>query len=101
MIERYHSSEKIADFADRGVDAVFGVDKDFARPKAVGDFSARDKFPLVLDLGNEQLHGFSFEGDAAAVAKKFEAATVEPETTEFVDGTGHGSPLQRLKCSTA
>jgi hypothetical protein len=45
MIERYHSSEKIADFADRGVDAVFGVDKDFARPKAVGDFSARDKFP--------------------------------------------------------
>jgi hypothetical protein len=87
-------AEEIADFADRGVDAVFGVDKDFARPKALGNFSARDEFPLALDQEDEQLHRFSFEGEAAVVKKKFEATAVEPKTTEFVDGTGHGSPLR-------
>jgi hypothetical protein len=36
-------AEQVAELTDGGIDTVFGIDEDFARPEPIGDFAASDE----------------------------------------------------------
>jgi hypothetical protein len=81
--------QRLADFADGGVDAVFGVDEDILAPETVDDFLAGDAATLPLQKTDQQLHGDALEGNAlaflgASLATQLEAGAIELKLSEFV-----------------
>ena len=61
-------AKEMAELADGGVDAVFGVDEDFARPEALGDLCAGDELALARDEQDEQLHRLAL--DAQGIGRR-------------------------------
>ena len=87
----------LADFADGGVDAVFGVDEDIFAPQTADDFLAGDDATLVLQKKDQQLHGDALEGNAlaflgAASAAQLEAGAIELKFSESVLRLRHTAP---------
>jgi hypothetical protein len=92
----------LADFADGGVDAVFGVDEDILAPETVDDFLAGDDATLPLQKKDQQFHGDALEGNAlaflgASLAAQLEAGAIELEFSEFVLRLRHTAPKLRHK----
>src|SRR5208282_3371655 len=93
----------VPNFADGGVDAVFGVDEDIPAPETVHDFLAGDDATLPLQKKDQQLHGDALEGNAlaflgASLATQLEAGAIEPKFGESVLRLRHTAP--RLKHKT-
>ena len=61
-------AEKMAELADGGVDAVLGVDEDFAGPEALGDLGAGDELALPGGEQDEQLHRLAL--DAQGIGRR-------------------------------
>ena len=78
------------ELANGGVDAVLGIDEDFAGPEAPGNFGAGDELAFAGDEQDEQLHGLAFDAQKFAVAQQLKAAAVKLEVAELVNRTGHG-----------
>ena len=86
-------AENLADFADGGIDAVFGVDEDFIAPEAFSNFCASDDVAFASGEQDEQLHGLALKFEDSACTTQLEASTVQPKVAEFKDDAGHGSTL--------
>ena len=83
-------AQNLADFADGSVDAVLGIDKDFAAPEMLGDFGSSNEIAVAGCQKNEQFHRLSFEPQVASGTGEFETASVQPKVAELEDGHGHG-----------
>ena len=59
-------AEYMADFADSGVDTMFGVDEDLALPKALGYFFACGELSVFLREEYQQLERLAFQAQALA-----------------------------------
>jgi len=75
-------------FANGGVDAVLGVDENFAGPEPLGNLCTGNKLALVRDKQDEQLHRLAFDAQGQAAAREFETSAIEAEVAEFKNGTG-------------
>ena len=75
-------------FADGGVNAVLGVDEDFAGPEPLGDLGAGNKLALARDKQDEQLHRLALQAQGLAAVREFETSAIEAEVGEFKNGTG-------------
>jgi hypothetical protein len=75
--------QSLPDLADRGVDAVFGVDEDILTPETVDDFLAGDDTTLPLQKKDQQFHGDAFEGNALAFLGVSQAAQLEAGAIEL------------------
>ena len=82
--------QKMPQFADGGVDAVLGVDENFAGPEPLGDLGAGNKLTLARDKQDEQLHGLALHAQGLATVREFKTPAIEAEVGEFKDGTGCG-----------
>jgi hypothetical protein len=82
-------AEGVADFADGGVDAVFGVDEDLGVPEGAGDLGTGDEAAAGGGEEDEELHGLAFEAQGDAAAAQLEALTIEVELAEFEYAGGH------------
>src|SRR5579863_7307723 len=82
-------AEEMAELADGGVDAVLGVDEDFAGPETLGDFGAGNELALARDKEDEQLHRLALDAYRFAVSEEFETSAIEAKVAEFKDRTGH------------
>src|SRR5450631_3733068 len=78
-------AQGLADFPNRGVDAVLGIDEDVLAPEALDDFLARDDGAVFFRQQEEQFHGDAFEFQDAAVTPQLEAGGIEIEFAELVD----------------
>jgi hypothetical protein len=90
-------AEQIAEFADGGVDAVFGIDEDFARPKPSGDFATSDELTFSGSEQDEQFQGFTLDAQGTAVAEELERSAVKPEVAELIGEAAQGIPPARGK----
>jgi len=95
-------SQRLADFADRRVDTVFGVDEDILAPETVDDFLAGDDATFPLQKKDQQLHGDPLEGNAlaflgASLATQLEVGAIELKFSEFVLRLRHIAPRLRHK----
>jgi hypothetical protein len=95
-------SQRLADFANRGVDAVFGIDEDILAPETVDDFLPGDDAILPLQKKDQQLHGDALEGNALAflgapLAAQLEAGAIELKFSESVLRLRHTAPELRHK----
>ncbi len=91
--------ESLPDFADRRIDAVLDVDKDFLFPEAPGDFIACNNLAVPGYEEGEEFKGLSLELKPAAVAGEFEFVAMEAELAERIDGNGQLRLLGWLKYS--
>jgi hypothetical protein len=100
-------AEYVTELPNRGVDPVFGIDKYFAGPEPLGDFSACNDCSFTSDEEDEKLHWFALDAYKLAIAKQFEAAAVKLEIAELKYRTGqdagqvdllHGGSVRQ--CST-
>jgi hypothetical protein len=87
-------AEQVAELTDGGIDAVLGIDEDFARPEPIGDFAASDELTFPGGEQDEQLHRLALDAQGAAVAEQLERPAVEPEVTELIDKTAQGTLLR-------
>ena len=76
--------ERLADFADGGVDAVLGIDEDILAPDAVDDFLTGDDGSILFHQKQEQFHGDALQFQDAAFAAEFEARGVELKIAKLV-----------------
>jgi hypothetical protein len=84
-------AEEMAELADGGVDAMFGIDEDFAGPEALRDFSAGDKLTLARGEQDQELHWLALETYRVAVVEQFEGSAVEAKIAKTIDDAGRGS----------
>jgi hypothetical protein len=84
-----------ADFADGGIDAVFGINKHVFSPQPLHDLLASDDTSILFGQQNEQFHGDVFELHNAAVAPQLEAGAVDLELAKVKKGRGHHIPPTR------
>jgi hypothetical protein len=87
-------AEQVAELTDGGIDAVFGVDEDFARSEAIGNFAASDELTFPRREQDEQLHGLALNTQGAAVTEELERSAVEAELTELIDKAAQGTLLR-------
>ena len=95
-------SQRLADFADRGVDTVFGIDEDILAPETVDDFLAGDDATLPLQKKDQQLLGNALKGNAlaflgASLAAQLEAGAIELKFGESVLRLRHTATNLRHK----
>jgi hypothetical protein len=89
----------VANFADGGIDAVFGVDEDFRTPEAFGDFRPGDELAIAGGQQDEQLHRLAFELEASTGASELKAVAIQLEVAEFEDGNRQWMVPPRVKYS--
>ena len=87
-------AELVAELTDGGIDAVFGIDEDFARPEPIGDLVTSDELPFARGEQDEQLHGLTLNAQGVAVTEKLERSAVKPEVTELIDEAAQGTLLR-------
>jgi hypothetical protein len=89
----------VADFADGGIDAVFGIDEDFCTPEVLGNFRPGDELAIAGGQQDEQLHRLAFELEASTGASELKAVAIQLEVAEFEDGNRHWEDPPRVKYS--
>ena len=83
-------AEQVAELTDGGIDAVFGIDEDFARPEAIGDLGASDELTFSRGEQDEQFQRLTLDAQGVAVAEELERSAVKPEVTELIDEAAQG-----------
>ena len=89
----------MANFADSGVDAVFGVDEDFCTPETFGNFRPGDELAIAGGQQDQQLHRLAFELEGSTGAREFKAVAIQLEVAEFEDGNRQWMVPPRVKYS--
>ena len=87
-------AEQVAELTDGGIDAVFGIDEDFARPEPIGDLAASDELTFPGGEQNEQLQRLTLDAQGVAAAEELERSAVKPEVTELIDEAAQGTLLR-------
>ena len=77
-------AKHLADFANGGVDAMFGVDKYLTVPEPSGNFIAPDEVAVSRHQQNQKLHRLPLQADRTAIAGEFKARAIQPEFAELV-----------------
>ena len=84
-------AEKVPELTDSCIDAVFGIDEDFARPEPFGDLGASDELTFSRGKQDEQLHGLTLYAQGVPVTEELERSAVQPEVAEMIDEAAQGS----------
>jgi hypothetical protein len=77
--------QEMAKLSNGGIDAVFGIDEDFARPQPLGDFGARNQLSFARDQEHKEFHGLAFDAQGPALMQQLKPAAIQPEIAELVD----------------
>jgi len=75
--------ENLTDFPNGGIDAVFGVHKDFFSPEALFDFLAADETAIRFGQQQQKFHGNFFKLERVTFAAEFIAEAIKLEVREF------------------
>jgi hypothetical protein len=89
--------ERLAEPVDGLVQAMIEIHKGTGRPKALGEFFARNHFAGPLEQSREDLEGFFLKDGVVTVATKFACMQVQFELGEADEAAGfrsigHGKP---------
>ena len=76
-------------FANRSINALFGVDEDVLSPQALDDRSPADQLVPVFHQENEQLHRDLFHPERPTSTPKLVALQVEFQVVRSLSVTGH------------
>ena len=87
-------AEQVAELTDGGIDAVFGINEDFARPEPIGDLATSDELTFPGGEQDEQLQGLTLDAHGVAITEELERSAVKPEVAELVDEAAQGTLLR-------
>jgi hypothetical protein len=87
-------AEQVAELTDSRIDAVLGIDEDFALPEPSGDLAARDQLAFPRGEQDEQFQRLTLDAQGLAVTEQLERSAVKREVTEMIDKTAQGILLR-------